>query len=75
LAEWRKLLECIGTTTAEQASSWLRHAHRLLGDLRHAELVTLPDTGAFVPEDAPDRLAELIITFYTRYPFVIDARM
>jgi pimeloyl-ACP methyl ester carboxylesterase len=42
----------------------LRHARRLLRDLPHAELVTLPDTGAFVPEDSPARLAELIGDFF-----------
>jgi pimeloyl-ACP methyl ester carboxylesterase len=44
----------------------LEHARRLLRDLRHAELVTLPGTGAFVPEDAPERLAELIAGFFGR---------
>jgi pimeloyl-ACP methyl ester carboxylesterase len=42
----------------------LSHARRLAADLRHAELVTLPNTGAFVPEDAPARLAELIGEFF-----------
>lgn len=42
----------------------LRHAHQLARDLRHAELVTLPGVGAFVPEDAPTRLAELVREFY-----------
>jgi pimeloyl-ACP methyl ester carboxylesterase len=42
----------------------LSHARRLAADLRNAELVTLPDTGAFVPEDAPERLAELIGQFF-----------
>jgi pimeloyl-ACP methyl ester carboxylesterase len=43
----------------------LRFAHRLARDLRHAELVTLPATGAFVPEDSPARLAELVGDFFT----------
>jgi pimeloyl-ACP methyl ester carboxylesterase len=42
----------------------LRHAHQLARDLPHAELVTLPDTGAFVPEDSPAELAELIGGFF-----------
>lgn len=46
----------------------LRHAHRLVRDLPNAELVTLPDTGAFVPEDAPTELAELIDNFYPSSP-------
>jgi len=44
----------------------LRHAHQLVRDLRHAELVTLPATGAFVPEDSPERLAELIAGFFSQ---------
>jgi pimeloyl-ACP methyl ester carboxylesterase len=46
----------------------LKHAHQLVRDLRHAELVTLPATGAFVPEDSPTRLAELIAGFFGRQP-------
>jgi pimeloyl-ACP methyl ester carboxylesterase len=46
----------------------LEHAHRLVRDLRHAELVTLPDTGAFVPEDSPARLAELVAGFFGSQP-------
>ncbi len=42
----------------------LRHARQLAQDLPHADLVTLPDTGAFVPEDAPDDLARLIRGFF-----------
>jgi pimeloyl-ACP methyl ester carboxylesterase len=42
----------------------LRHARQLAHDLPHADLVTLPDTGAFVPEDAPDDLARLIRGFF-----------
>ena len=42
----------------------LKHAHQLVRDLRHAELVTLPATGAFVPEDSPARLAALIAYFF-----------
>jgi pimeloyl-ACP methyl ester carboxylesterase len=42
----------------------LKHARRLVQDLRRAELVTLPETGAFVPEDSPARLAELIRDFF-----------
>ncbi|MDQ1586404.1 MAG: hypothetical protein QOJ90_1408 [Actinomycetota bacterium] len=42
----------------------LKHARQLVRDLRHAELVTLPDTGAFVPEDSPERLAELVAGFF-----------
>jgi len=44
----------------------LQHATQLAQDLKHAELVTLPDAGAFVPEDAPTRLAELVGAFYGR---------
>jgi pimeloyl-ACP methyl ester carboxylesterase len=46
----------------------LKHARQLVRDLRHAELVTLPATGAFVPEDSPARLAELIAGFFGRAP-------
>jgi pimeloyl-ACP methyl ester carboxylesterase len=46
----------------------LKHAHQLVRDLRHAELVTLPATGAFVPEDSPVRLAELIAGFFSPQP-------
>ena len=46
----------------------LRHAHQLVRDLRHAELVTLPATGAFVPEDSPERLAELVAGFFGSTP-------
>jgi pimeloyl-ACP methyl ester carboxylesterase len=46
----------------------LKHAHRLVRDLRHAELVTLPATGAFVPEDSPERLAELVAGFFGSQP-------
>ncbi|WP_270887763.1 alpha/beta fold hydrolase [Pedococcus sp. 5OH_020] len=42
----------------------LSHARRLAADLRNAALVTLPGAGAFVPEDAPVRLAELIGRFF-----------
>lgn len=42
----------------------LRHARQLAQDLPHAELVTLPDTGAFVPEDAPQALARLVRDFF-----------
>ncbi len=42
----------------------LRHGRRLAADLPHAELVTLPDTGAFVPEDAPGELARLVRRFF-----------
>ena len=45
-----------------------RHARQLVRDLRHAELVTLPATGAFVPEDSPERLAELIAGFFSPQP-------
>ncbi len=44
----------------------LRHAHQLVRDLRHADLVTLPATGAFVPEDSPEPLAELIAGFFSQ---------
>lgn len=42
----------------------LRYAHRLRRDLPHAELATLPEAGAFVPEDSPARLAQLIGDFF-----------
>lgn len=42
----------------------LRHARALAQDLPNAELVTLPDTGAFVPEDAPLKLARHIAGFF-----------
>ncbi|MDT0380559.1 alpha/beta hydrolase [Streptomyces sp. DSM 42041] len=42
----------------------LRHAYRLHRDLPDSELVTLPDAGAFVPEDSPVQLAELIHDFF-----------
>jgi pimeloyl-ACP methyl ester carboxylesterase len=42
----------------------LRHARQLAQDLPSAELVTLPDTGAFVPEDAPAELARLVRDFF-----------
>jgi pimeloyl-ACP methyl ester carboxylesterase len=46
----------------------LEHGRRLARDLPRAELVTLPVTGAFVPEDAPSRLAELISSFFDSSP-------
>jgi pimeloyl-ACP methyl ester carboxylesterase len=44
----------------------LKHAHQLVHDLRHADLVTLPATGAFVPEDSPAGLVELIAGFFSQ---------
>ncbi|MFF2555218.1 alpha/beta fold hydrolase [Nocardia sp. NPDC058058] len=39
-------------------------AHRLARDLPDARLELLADTGAFVPEDAADRVVDAIIDFY-----------
>ena len=39
------------------------HAHRLAERLPDARVVEIPDSYAFVPEDQPDRLAELIREF------------
>jgi pimeloyl-ACP methyl ester carboxylesterase len=41
----------------------LEHAHRLAGLLPDARVVEIPDSYSFVPEDQPDRLAELIREF------------
>jgi len=39
------------------------HARRLAGTFPNAEIVELADSGAFVPEDQPERLAECIARF------------
>ena len=41
----------------------LEHAHRLAGLLPDARVEEIPDSYSFVPEDQPDRLAELIRDF------------
>jgi pimeloyl-ACP methyl ester carboxylesterase len=44
----------------------LEHAHRLAGLLPDARVEEIPDSYSFVPEDQPDRLAELIRDFAGR---------
>jgi pimeloyl-ACP methyl ester carboxylesterase len=44
----------------EDRSFKLRYAERLAAAFPQARLVTIPDSRTFVPEDQPDRLAELI---------------
>jgi pimeloyl-ACP methyl ester carboxylesterase len=41
----------------------IEFARRLAGAFRHARLVTIADSYTFVPEDQPERLAELIAGF------------
>lgn len=41
----------------------LRHAERMAAAFPHARLETIADSKTFVPEDQPERLAELIGTF------------
>ena len=41
----------------------LEHAHKLAGLLPDARVEEIPDSYSFVPEDQPDRLAELIRAF------------
>lgn len=44
----------------------LAHAHRLAALLPDARLVVIPGSGAFIPEDQPARLAELLADFAGR---------
>jgi pimeloyl-ACP methyl ester carboxylesterase len=39
----------------------IAHAHRLASELRDATVEEVPDSYAFVPEDQPARLAQLIV--------------
>jgi pimeloyl-ACP methyl ester carboxylesterase len=41
----------------------LEHAHRLADILPQAKVVEIPDSYSFVPEDQPERLAELVAEF------------
>ncbi len=38
-------------------------AERLAADIPHSRLEWLPDSGTFVPVDAPDELARLVVDF------------
>jgi pimeloyl-ACP methyl ester carboxylesterase len=46
----------------------LHYAHRLLADIPTADLVTIPDAGHFLTEDAPDRVAHEINEFLATPP-------
>ena len=41
----------------------LRHGHQLAATMPNARLEVVPDSGAFIPEDRPEALAELIRDF------------
>lgn len=41
----------------------LELAHRLAGLLPHATVIPIPDAYTFIPEDRPERLAELVVAF------------
>ena len=49
----------------------LAHGHRLAALLPDARLVVIPDSGAFIPEDQPVRLAELLAEFAGRPPAAV----
>lgn len=71
-----ELTDRLGTLTMPVRIVWgegdrwqpLHYAHRLASDIPAAELVTIPDAGHFVMEDAPRRLTREIIDFLAAAP-------
>lgn len=45
----------------------VHYAYRLASDISHAKLVTLPDAGHFLTEDAPARVADELLTFLAEH--------